>query len=111
MARFQLSIPEVSIDKSGSRDIKRLSNGELNGISELARSIGLVNTRGDGMGKPKEMVQLLACKQEIGGKRIWGDNGLLTKTYSCLLQPRSSAENKVLSSNLDVMVATASHRP
>ena len=84
MARFQLSIPEVSIDKSGSRDIKRLSNGILNGISELARSFGLENTRGDRMGNPKELVQLLPCKQEIGGKRIWCDNGLLTKTYICL---------------------------
>jgi hypothetical protein len=59
---------------------------EWNGIGELAKSFGIVTTGGKeiGSGKQKELVQLLACKQEIGGKRIWGDNSLLTKTYSCL---------------------------
>ena len=63
-----------------------MSDHEWNGIGELAKSFGIVTTRGKeiGSGKQKELVQLLACKQEIGGKRIWGDNGLLTKTYSCL---------------------------
>jgi len=86
MARFQLSIPDDSEEKCGINGIRRLSDHEWNGIGELAKSFGIVTTGGKeiGSGKQKELVQLLACKQEIGGKRIWGDNGLLTKTYSCL---------------------------
>jgi hypothetical protein len=62
-----------------------LSTHEFEGLTTLASSLGLTTAaRFNNSAKPRELVQLLACKQEICGRSLWNANGLFTKSYKCI---------------------------
>ena len=85
MDLFHLAIPDISRSNTGNHSIQRLSAHEFEGLNTLASSLGLTTAeRFNGSAKPRQLVQLLSCKQEIHGRSLWNANGLFTKSYKCL---------------------------
>ena len=85
-ARFQLSIPEVSDSAKNikRRGIKRFRDVDLHRITAFAKSVGNTGGRQIGMDKPKEMIRLFACNQQIPGRRSWATTVFSSRTYSCI---------------------------
>ena len=85
MDLFHLAIPDISRSNTGNHSIQRLSTHEFEGLTTLASSLGITaSDKYSNAPKPNQLVQLLSCKQEIGGRSLWNANGLFTKSYKCL---------------------------
>ena len=87
MDRLHYGIPDISASNTGTHSVQNLSTHEFNGLTTLASSLGITRTgrsNQDPIPKQSQLVQLLSCKQEIGGRSLWNANGLFTKSYKCL---------------------------
>jgi len=66
MERLHLAIPDISESITGNHSIQRLSTHQFEGLTTLASSLGLTAAdRSNNSAKPRELIQLLSCKQEI----------------------------------------------
>ena len=85
MDQLYLAIPDSNPNNSGKRSIQSLSTHEYDGLATLASTLGIISASAyQSTPKPSQLVQLLSCKQEIGGRSLWNANGLFTKSYKCL---------------------------